>query len=229
MGSSWWTCTYWSFYWWFWSCHCGPEWSWPCSLWVLCSNLHSWHSTVVWWIFWQTCWLWNFLVTANNASRSFFSHGRYKCSMPSPSGASLAQGNPFSSHPHNSSSVSPLNCQYCDRRGHIAKTCYKLHGYPFNHSRCQATWLLDSGASHVTRDLANLTLVHDYTGNDKLMVVNGKGLTITHSGSISLPTSSSPLHLNKVLYVLNTSQNLLPISQLCQKNFVSIEFFPWQF
>jgi len=82
---------------------------------------------------------------------------------------------------------------------------------------------LDSSVSHhVTGDLGNLTLAHDYTGNDKLVVVNGKGLTITHNGSTSLPTSSSPLHLNNVLYVPDISQHL---SQLCQSNFVSIDFF----
>jgi len=47
---------------------------------------------------------------------------------------------------------------------------------------------LDSGSSHhVIRDLVNLILAHDYTGNDKLVVMNGKGLTITHSGSTSFP------------------------------------------
>ena len=157
--------------------------------------------------------------------------------MSSPGRVSLAQGNLSSSHPRNSSSRSPFICHYCDRPGHIDKTCYKLHGYPSNHSRRQANmvnkeppWLLDSGASHqVTRDLANLTLAHDYTSNDKLVVANGKGLTITHSGSTSLPSSSSPLHLNNVLYVPDISQNLLFVSQLCQSNFVSIEFFPWHF
>jgi len=176
----------------------------------------------------------SFPVTANHVSHPSFSHGHHKRSMPSPSGVSPARGNLSSSHPRNSSSRAPLICQYCDRRDHTAKTCYKLHGYPSNHSRHQANmvnkeplWLLDSGTSHhVTRDLANLTLAHDYTGNDKLVVANGKGLTITHSGSTSFPTFSSPLHLNNVLYVPDISQNLLSISQLCQSNFVSIEFFP---
>jgi len=82
-------------------------------------------------------------------------------------------------------------------------------------SDSEPSWLLDYDTSHhVTGDLASLTLVYDYTGNDKLVDANGKGLTITHSGSTSLPTSSSPLHLNNVLYVLDISQNLLFVSQL---------------
>jgi len=127
--------------------------------------------------------------------------------------------------------------QYSDPCGHTAKTCYKLYGYPPNHSRRQEntvnkdpdfepSWLLDSSTSHhVTGDLANLTLPHDYTENDKLVVANGNGLTITHSGSTSLPTSSSPLHLNNILSIFDISQNLLFVSQLCQSNFVCSEFF----
>jgi len=180
-------------------------------------------------------------VTINYVSCSSFSHGCYKHSMSSPSRVSPAQDNLSNSHPRNSSFGSHLICQYCDRRGHTTKTCYKLHGYPSDHSRHQAntinkdsnfepSWLLNFCASHhVIGNLANLTLAHDYTGNDKLMVVNGKGLTITHNGSTALPFSSSSLHLNIVLYIPNISQNLLSIFQLCQSNFISIEFFPWHF
>jgi len=145
----------------------------------------------------------SFPVTTKHVFHSSFSRGHYKHSMPSPSGASPARGNTSNSHPRNSSSKPPLICQYCDRRGHTAKACYKLHSYPSNHSRSQAnmvnkdsdskpSWLLDSGASHnVIGDLANLILSHDYTGNDKLVVPNGKGLTITRSGSTSLPLPPS--------------------------------------
>jgi len=87
-------------------------------------------------------------------------------------------------------------------------------------SDSKPSWLLDSGTSHlVTSDLANLTWAHDYSGNDKLVVANGKELTITHSGSASLPTSPSPLHLNNVLYVPDISKSsfYIPImsKQLC--------------
>jgi len=89
----------------------------------------------------------SFFVTANHVSRSSFSHGHNKRSMSSPSVASPARDNPSSSHPRNSSSESNLICQYCDRRGHTAKTCYKLHDYPFNDSRRQANTVnKDSGS-----------------------------------------------------------------------------------
>ena len=140
-----------------------------------------------------------------------------------------------------SPSCSNLIYQFCDKKGHTAKTCYHLHGYPLGHPKHQAnsmqkdsssepTWLLDSGASyHATQDLANLSLANDYTGNDQLVVANGKGLPITHCGSASLQTSSSPLHLSNVLFVLDVSQNLISVSQLYQTNFVFVELFPWHF
>jgi len=77
----------------------------------------------------------SFPVTANDVFCSSFSHGCYKRLMPSLSRASPAQDNPSSSHPRNFSSGSPCICQYCDHSGHTAKTCYRLHGYPSNHSR----------------------------------------------------------------------------------------------
>ena len=64
----------------------------------------------------------SFPVTVNHVSRSSFSHGHYKCSISSPSEASPARYNSSSSHPRNSSSRSPLICQYYDRRGYTAKT-----------------------------------------------------------------------------------------------------------
>ncbi|WVY95894.1 hypothetical protein V8G54_028045 [Vigna mungo] len=95
-------------------------------------------------------------------------------------------------HPRRYSSNMVPTCQYCDRRGHTAKTCYRLHGYPTRpeaHSVTSvmptaSTWLVDSGASHhVTNDMGSLSISNEYEGNDQLMVANGKGLPITHLGS----------------------------------------------
>jgi len=90
-------------------------------------------------------------------------------------------------------------------------------------------WLFDSGASHhITNDLQNLSLHNDYNGNDHLHVANGMSLPITHVGSTTL-NSSKPnrnLVLNNVLYAPGVSQNLVSVSQLCNTNNVSIEFFP---
>ena len=150
----------------------------------------------------------------------------------SPYGVSYSASHGQSSVPSNpprcGSSSSPfLICQYYDKRGHTAKTCYFLHGYPPNHPRYQAklttkdsspkpTWLFNSRASHhVIHDLPNLSLTDNYTGYDQIVVANGKGLPITHIGSTQLPTSSTVPHLTNVLYAPNISQNLIFVSQLC--------------
>lgn len=129
----------------------------------------------------------------------------------------------------------------CDLIGDTAKTCYKIHGYPPKNARPQAllahskasddqNWLLDSRASHhVTKDLANLSVSSKYNGSDQLVVANCKGLPIEHSGSTSIPTSSTPIHLSNVLHVPFVTQNLISVSQLCKTNNVSIEFFPSHF
>ncbi|KAK2454089.1 Copia polyprotein/retrotransposon [Trifolium repens] len=103
-----------------------------------------------------------------------------------------------------------VTCQFCEKDGHIAKNCYKIRGFPRKQRGpprahiAQATkpdnpelpnWLFDSGASHhVTNDLNNLSLKSDYTGADQLQVANGKSLPITHLGSTTISTSSTPLY-----------------------------------
>ncbi|KAI5410191.1 hypothetical protein KIW84_055609 [Lathyrus oleraceus] len=72
-------------------------------------------------------------------------------------------------------------CQFCDKSGHTAKACYKLHGYPPKnqpptalHTRVMpsgaSNWILDSGASHyIINELDNLHLSQPYTGLDQLL------------------------------------------------------------
>ena len=49
------------------------------------------------------------------------------------------------------------------------------------------TWLLDNGVSHhVTEVLTNLALHSLYIGSDDVMIWDGRGLFITHSGSTIL-------------------------------------------
>ncbi|KAE8655255.1 hypothetical protein F3Y22_tig00117034pilonHSYRG01611 [Hibiscus syriacus] len=53
------------------------------------------------------------------------------------------------------------------------------------------TCLLDSGASHhVTTDLNNLSLHSPYDGTDEIMIGDGSGLPISHTGSTYLTTPS---------------------------------------
>ncbi|RVW61448.1 Retrovirus-related Pol polyprotein from transposon RE1 [Vitis vinifera] len=62
------------------------------------------------------------------------------------------------------------------------------------------TWLLDSGASHhVTIDLHNLALHSPFDGTDEIMIGDGSGLPISHTGSTSLTTLSHSFTLSNDL------------------------------
>ena len=92
------------------------------------------------------------------------------------------------------------------------------------------SWLLDSGASHhITADLHNLSLHTPYTSSDDVMIGDGTGLRITHTGSSTLHSDSSFFNLKNILCVPDIKKNLISIYQFCITNNVSIEFFPWCF
>ena len=68
-----------------------------------------------------------------------------------------------------------------------------------------------------------------YTGSDDIMIGDGSGLRITHTGSLKLPTKSSSFLLIDVLCVPNISQNLISVSKFCISNQVAVEFLPFSF
>ncbi|RVW51530.1 Retrovirus-related Pol polyprotein from transposon RE2 [Vitis vinifera] len=89
------------------------------------------------------------------------------------------------------------------------------------------SWLLDNGASHhVTTNLHNLSMHTPYNGSDDIMIGDGSGLSITHTGFSSLHTTHNIFKLNNVLYVPTMKKNLISISQFGTSNNVSIEFLP---
>jgi len=94
-----------------------------------------------------------------------------------------------------------------------------------NTSSDNPAWLLDSGASHhVTADLNNLSLHAPYNGSDDIMIGDGTGLSIAHTGSATLRTRTRNFNLNNVLCVPAMKKNLISISQFCSTNNVSVEF-----
>ena len=93
-----------------------------------------------------------------------------------------------------------------------------------------SNWLMDSGASHhVTSDLNNLSLHQPYEGPDDIVIGDGTGLSITHTGSSTLTSPSTTFNLSNVLCVPTMQQNLISVSQFCNSNKTSIEFFPSHF
>jgi hypothetical protein len=68
------------------------------------------------------------------------------------------------------------------------------------------TWLLDSRAFHnITSDLANLTTRLKYDGTEEVILGNGSGLQIYHTGSLSLKFSKKtfclPIHYALHIFV----------------------------
>ena len=91
-------------------------------------------------------------------------------------------------------------CQLCGKFGHSAKVCrnYKISSVQepvanfaqFSDTVGAQNWMMDSGASHhITTDLNNLSLYSDYGGPDELLVGDGSGLQIKHTGSSKITTS----------------------------------------
>ncbi|XP_043721002.1 uncharacterized protein LOC122668512 [Telopea speciosissima] len=66
-----------------------------------------------------------------------------------------------------------------------------------------------------------------YNGEDQVLVGDGKRISISHTGSTTLPTQFTALKLHNVLVVPHITKNLLSISQLTKDNNCSVEFFPW--
>ena len=82
---------------------------------------------------------------------------------------------------------------------------------------------------HITPDLTNLSIAHDYNEHDQLHVGNGQGLQITHTGITSLPSSSGSFSLKNVLCVPQIVKNLLSVQKFVIDNSCFFEFWPSYF
>ena len=92
------------------------------------------------------------------------------------------------------------------------------------------SWFLDIGVvHHLTSDLNNLTIHNPFTGEDKVIVGDGKGLSIANIGKFSLASSSGSFVFNDVLHVLSITTNLVSVQRFCLDNDTFIEFHPSHF
>ncbi|KAM1069966.1 hypothetical protein ACFX15_001756 [Malus domestica] len=138
------------------------------------------------------------------------------------------------SHTQGSSSSHKTTCQICGSTSHEAIDCFdrmnpeifgrvppaKLAALCAHYSsKPSSSWLLDSGAtSHITNDIANLSVASPYIGEDKVYIGDGKGLPIHNIGTSSLDTSHTSFKLSNVLHVPAMKHNLLSAYQFLKDN-----------
>ena len=149
----------------------------------------------------------------------------------------------------NTSGTSKPQCQICSKFGHTALQCWyrfnsdyqpkdSKHSTSNNPQAMTATsatigdtsWFLDTGATHyLTSDLNNLTIHNPFTRSDKVIVGDGKGLSIANIGKFSLASSNGSLVFNDVLHVPSITTNLVSVQRFCSDNGTFIEFHPSHF
>ncbi|KAL6311733.1 hypothetical protein AAG906_020728 [Vitis piasezkii] len=152
-----------------------------------------------------------------------------------------SQGRKFNNNGnHNNHFQSNVVCQFCQKKkGHTTRQCHsarrllqqqpEVHHTSFGNSS-SSNWIMDSSASHhVIGDLTNLSHQQPYEGPDDILLGNGLGLEITHTGSSKLLATSKSFCLSNVLCVPSIKQNLISVSKFCKTNNTSIEFFPSSF
>ncbi|RVX08949.1 Retrovirus-related Pol polyprotein from transposon RE2 [Vitis vinifera] len=130
----------------------------------------------------------------------------------------------------------PPRCQYCDQQGHIAKYCPKLKPSEAT-VNCTTTtsspdkrWLIDSAASHnITSQVSNLQFHSEYDGTDEVIIRDGSGLPITHSGSLTLSFPNRKFQVEDTLCVPTINKNLISVHHFTKQNNVILEFHPTYF
>lgn len=88
-------------------------------------------------------------------------------------------------------------------------------------------WLLDSVASHnITSLVSNLQLHSEYDGTDEVIIGDGSGLPITHSGSLTLSFPIRNFQVHNTLCVPDINKNLIYVHHFTKQNNVLLEFHP---
>jgi hypothetical protein len=89
----------------------------------------------------------------------------------------------------------------------------------------RGTLIYTSATHRMTSDLGNLNLqTYDYTGQDQVIVSNGKGSNIHHVGSFYFFSSSKSLFLKNILHVPRIKKNLILVYQFTRITMCILNF-----
>ena len=91
-------------------------------------------------------------------------------------------------------------------------------------------WLIDSAASHnITSQVSNLQFHSEYDGTDEVIIGDGSGLPITHSGSLTLSFPNRKFQVEDTLCVPTINKNFISVHHFTKQNNVILEFHPTYF
>ena len=162
-------------------------------------------------------------------------------------------GRSFQNNQTRSSNSRNVQCQICLKMGHGAPDCWyrltpdyqpqpQVHNAQASPPVCESLdqlssastvadslWYPDSGASHhVTSDPSIFSSQNSYTSNARILLGNGSGLPISHTGSAIMSSDNHHARfiLKNLLHVLNITKNLISVSQFARNNNMFFEFYP---
>ncbi|KAF8396137.1 hypothetical protein HHK36_017750 [Tetracentron sinense] len=119
-------------------------------------------------------------------------------------------------------------CQICGKANYMTLNCWNRFNHSYQAEEIPQAlaamtvtdphdleWIPDTGASsHMTNNPGILNTVKPYMGHDKIIIGDGKELSISHVGYALLPTPHGNLPLSNVLLVPKITKNLLSVGQL---------------
>jgi hypothetical protein len=91
-------------------------------------------------------------------------------------------------------------------------------------------WHADSRAiDHIMSELDKLAIQDKYNGTEKVHMVSGSGMEISHTGKSFIHTLSHKLKLCNILHVPKATKNILYIHCFALDNNIFFEIHPWFF
>ena len=86
---------------------------------------------------------------------------------------------------------------------------------------------MDSRATHYfTPKFGNLSDPSLFTGEEQVMVGNGKSIGISHIDNAVIHSSMRPILLKHVLHTPQISKQFMSVTKLCYDNQAFVEFYP---